>query len=114
VSQAGVLDLVAAAREGVGGRAVPDLMAGDPDARAADYARASPLARLPLGVPSVCVHGDGDTVVPVRQSERFVAAARAAGDDSELRRCEGDHFAPVTVGSAAWAACTDALARLLG
>jgi acetyl esterase/lipase len=114
VSQAGVLDLVGAARDGLGGRAVPDLMGGSPESRPDDYALASPLARLPLGVPSVCVHGSGDPVVPVGQSERFVAAARRAGDDSELRRCAGDHFAPITVGTAAWTACTDALAQLVG
>lgn len=113
VSQAGVLDLVTAAREGVGGQAVPDLMGGGPDERADDYALASPTARLPLGVPSVCVHGTGDSTVPHRQSETFVAAARAAGDDSELHSFDGDHFAPVTVGTPAWALCTDALARLL-
>ncbi|SDS08275.1 Alpha/beta hydrolase family protein [Friedmanniella luteola] len=113
VAQAGVLDLVTAAREGVGGAAVPDLMGGGPDARAADYALASPTARLPLGVPSVCVHGTADSTVPHRQSAAFVAAARAAGDVSELRSCAGDHFEPVTVGSDAWALCTDALDGLL-
>jgi acetyl esterase/lipase len=113
VSQAGVLDLVSAAREGVGGQAVPDLMGGGPDERAADYALASPAARLPLGVPSVCVHGTQDTDVPYRQSAAFVAAASAAGDVSELRAFDGDHSAPITVGSPAWALCTDALAGLL-
>lgn len=114
VTQAGVLDLVDAVRRGVGGRAVPDLMGGGPDERPADYALASPLARLPLGVPSVCVHGTADTIVPIRQSETFVAAARALGEDSALERFEGDHFEPITVGSPAWARCTEALGRLLG
>jgi acetyl esterase/lipase len=114
VSQAGVLDLVRAAREGLGGGAVRDLMGGGPDDRAGDYALASPLARLPLGVPSVCVHGTADTTVPIRQSEAFVSAARSVGDDSELRPFDGDHFEPISVGSAAWTSCTDALARLLG
>ena len=113
VSQAGVLDLVTAAREEVGGSAVPDLMGGSPDQRADAYALASPIARLPLGIPSVCVHGTSDDNVPLRQSEAFVAAARAAGDDSELRSFPGNHFEPITVGSAAWALCTDALTRLL-
>lgn len=113
VSQAGVLDLVAAAREGVGGQAVPDLMGGGPDERADAYALASPLARLPLGVPSVCVHGTADSNVPQRQSEAFVTAARAAGDVSDLRSFAGDHFAPITVGTPAWVLCTDALGRLL-
>jgi acetyl esterase/lipase len=113
VSQAGVLDLVAAARDGVGGRAVADLMGGGPDERAAAYALASPRARLPLGLPSVCVHGNQDGSVPFRQSEGFVAAARAAGDRSELRAFEGDHFACITVGTPAWALCTDAISGLL-
>ena len=113
VVQAGVLDLAAAARQGVGGRAVPELMGGGPDELAEAYAWASPVARVPLGVPSVCVHGPADANVPFAQSETFVAAARAAGDDSELRSVEGDHFAPITVGSPAWDACVVALERLL-
>ena len=103
-----------AARERVGGDAVPDLMGGSPDASGADYALASPITRLPLGVPSVCVHGTADSNVPYRQSQTFTAAARAAGDQSELFSFDGDHFALITVGSAAWRLCTDALARLLG
>ena len=112
VSQAGVLDLVSAAREQVGGDAVPDLMGGGPDEQPEAYALASPTARLPLGVPSVCVHGAADTNVPLRQSEAFVAASRAAGDRSELRRFDGDHFAPITVGTPAWALCVEALDAL--
>jgi dipeptidyl aminopeptidase/acylaminoacyl peptidase len=108
-----VLDLVTAARERVGDQAVPDLMGGGPDDRAEDYALASPIARLPLGVPSVCVHGTQDATVPLRQSEAFVAAARAAGDASELRSFDGDHSAPITVGTPAWTLCTEALTRLL-
>ena len=113
VAQAGVLDLATAARQGVGGRAVPDLMGGGPDEQAAAYALASPTARLPLGVPSVCVHGTRDSNVPFRQSEAFVAAARAAGDRSELRPFDGDHFAPITVGTPAWGLCVEAVSELL-
>lgn len=113
VAQAGVLDLVGAARQHVGGDAVPDLMGGGPDAEAAAYALASPLARLPLGVPSVCVHGSADTTVPLSQSETFTAAARAAGDDSTLMTHAGDHLDPITVGTPAWTLCTDAITRLL-
>ena len=40
-------------------------------------------------------------------------AARAAGDRSELHSFPGDHFAPITVGTPAWALCTDAIAGLL-
>lgn len=113
VAQAGVMDLVAAARDHVGGQAVPNLMGGGPDAEAAAYALASPTARLPLGVPSVCVHGTADNNVPLRQSEIFTAAAQAAGDDSRLSTFDGDHFALITPASPAWALCADALTRLL-
>jgi len=113
VAQAGVMDLVGAANDAVGGLAVPDLMGGHPGRLAEAYAWASPLARLPLRVPSVCVHGAADTIVPLTQSERFVEAAQAAGDTSELRRFAGDHFAPITVGTPAWTLCVEALSRLL-
>ncbi len=113
VSQAGVLDLVAAAEEGIGGSAVPDLMGGSPGRLAEAYRWASPRARVPLGVPSVCVHGTADVDVPLRQSESFVAAAQEAGDSSELRRFEGTHFDPITVGTPAWTLCVEALERIL-
>ncbi len=112
VAQGGVLDLVAAATERIGGQAVPDLMGGPPDRLAEAYGWASPIARLPLGIPSVCVHGTVDTSVPIRQSEGFVAAARRLGDVSELQRYDGDHFAVIEVGTPAWTLCTDAVTRL--
>lgn len=113
IAQAGVMDLVGAAEESVGGDAVPSLMGGAPGQRAAAYAEASPLARLPLHLPSVCVHGDADSNVPISQSERFVAAAVKAGDTSELQRFAGDHFDLITVGTPAWTLCTEAVARLI-
>ncbi len=113
IAQAGVMDLVGAAEEGVGGDAVQSLMGGSPKRRAAAYAEASPLARLPLGIPSVCVHGEADSNVPISQSERFVAAAKKAGDISELRRFDGDHFELITLGTPAWKLCTDAIERLI-
>jgi acetyl esterase/lipase len=102
VSQAGVLDLVRAAETRVGGDAVNDLMGGSPAQKPDAYADASPIARTPLRVPSICVHGRDDTTVPIEQSERFVNAAVQVGDRSELRTFAGDHFEPITVGSPAW------------
>ncbi|MGH3612382.1 MAG: alpha/beta hydrolase family protein [Pseudonocardia sp.] len=114
VSQAGVLDLVDAADRGVGGGAVEDLMGGSPTDVRDRYALASPAARVPLGVPVVCVHGIQDGTVPIRQSERFVAAARSAGDAAELVALPGvDHFAVIDPSMPAWGACRDAVGRLL-
>ena len=56
---------------------------------------------LATGVPSICVHGRSDSVVPITQSERFVTAARGAGDSSELRAFDGGHFDLIAVGSPA-------------
>lgn len=113
VAQAGVMDLVGAAKESTGGNAVPSYMGGSPDRLPTAYSQASPLARLPLRIPSVCVHGTSDTNVPIRQSERFTAAAVTAGDTSELKRFAGNHFDLITVGTTAWTLCTDAIARLI-
>jgi acetyl esterase/lipase len=113
VSQAGVLDLVDAAERGVGAGAVDDLLGGAPSAVPDRYALASPTALVPLGVPVVCVHGTSDDRVPLRQSERFVAAARAAGDPAELVVLpEVDHFAVIDPAAHAWRSCRDAVERL--
>jgi acetyl esterase/lipase len=111
VSQAGVLDLVDAAEHGVGGDATERLLGGPPSAVPDRYALASPIARLPIGVPVVCVHGTADVNVPIRQSERFVAAAGAGAD---LVRLPGvDHMTLVDPSSDAWRVCRESLARLL-
>jgi acetyl esterase/lipase len=41
------------------------------------------------------VHGDGDDVVPLGQSERYAQAARAAGDAVEVRVVPGDHMSVI-------------------
>jgi acetyl esterase/lipase len=111
VSQAGVLDLVDAAERRVGARAVPDLLGGGPGDVPDRYALASPVARLPLAGRVVCVHGTADRNVPIRQSERFVAAA---GSAAELVTLDGvDHFAVIDPATDAWRACRDAVENLL-
>jgi acetyl esterase/lipase len=114
VLQAGLLDLVRGSEVGLRDGAVDAYLGGSPVQLPDAYAQASPIALLPLGVPTVCVHGTGDTLVPIEQSERFVAAAKRAGDSSDLRTFDGDHFDPITVGTPAWDMCADAVASLLG
>lgn len=114
VLQAGVLDLVRGAEVGLGGGAVVGFFGGFPTEKPDVYAQASPIALVPLGVPTVCVHGISDSLVPIEQSQRFVAAARAAGDRTELQTFDGDHFDPITVGTPAWDLCVDGLRRLTG
>ena len=95
ISQAGVLDLVAADREGLGGGAVAALL-GHP-AGPAD-AEADPRQQLPLDVPVWCVHATDDDTVPISQSREYVAAATAAGAQAELVEVAGDHFVVIDPG----------------
>src|SRR5262249_8419871 len=75
-----VADLRAASELDLDSGAVAALLGGGPDAVAERYAQADPMARLPLGVRCVLVHGDIDRQVPVTFSRRYADAARAVGD----------------------------------
>lgn len=112
VLQAGVLDLVRASAEQLGGGAIGAYLGGSPTQRPEAYAQASPIALVPLGVPTICVHGTSDTLVPISQSQDFVAAAQRAGDTTGLQTFDGDHFDLITVGTQAWNLCVDGLHRL--
>lgn len=111
VSQAGVLDLTAAAHDSLGAGAVVSFL-GDPPGPL--YDRVDPMRQIPLGVPLRCVHARDDTDVPISQSRRYVERARAAGADAELLEVEGDHDTVVDTGSDAWRATVDLLAALAG
>ena len=114
VAQAGVLDLVAGADQGLGGGAVVDLLGGTPATVADRYALASPAALVPAAGPVVCVHGDADTIVPLDQSQRYVAAAAAARGDARLRVVPGaDHFAVIDPAQPAWTAVRAEVESLL-
>ena len=87
VALAGLCDLEAASRHGLGGGAVDRFLEGEP----ADVA--SPMDRLPVGVPLVLAHAVDDPVVPVDQTRRFAAAATQAGDAVVVVEVSGgDHM----------------------
>jgi len=99
ISQAGVLDLVAADRDGLGGGAVAAFLghpAGPSDAEA------DPRQQLPLDVPVWCVHAPDDDTVPISQSEEYVDAATSAGAQAELVEVTGGHFGVIDADSDAW------------
>src|SRR4051794_19764111 len=104
VAQAGVLDLEAAARAGVGNGAVVDLLGAGPDDDPERYAWASPAALVPLGVPVLVVTGDADESVPWQLSASWTEVARAAGDEVTLHVEPGaGHMGHVDPGSRVWA-----------
>jgi pimeloyl-ACP methyl ester carboxylesterase len=97
------VNLVQAARDGTGRGAVPDLLDGGPDEVPDRYRIASPLELVPLGLPTVLVHGDADESVPVEQSRRYAQVAKAAGDPVELVELPGvGHREVIDPASHAW------------
>lgn len=99
MSQSGVLDLVAAQEAGLGSGAVERFLGHAPGPDDAPY---DPRQQVPLDVPLWCVHGTDDSIVPLSQSEAYVAAATAAGAQAELVMVEGDHFVVIDPLSVAW------------
>jgi len=83
VSLAGVVDLAAAVRRGVGNGAVTALMGGGPDDVPDRYALGSPASLLPLHTPQYVFHGSADTAVPASLSADYVELARSLGDRAE-------------------------------
>ena len=115
VSQAGVVDLVAGAEDALGAGAVVGLMEAMPEDEPERYKLASAYERLPIGVPVALVHGAADDIVPVSQSERYHAAATAAGDDVRLVvLADVGHFELIAPAHPAWTACRAEITRLLG
>ncbi len=112
IAQAGVLALADCARERVGGTAAPDLMGGGPADRPDQYRLADPLAAVPVTAPVLCLHSRGDDNVPFSYSERYVAAARAAGGRAGLVELSGDHFTLIDPATPDWAAVIAALPGL--
>jgi len=108
VAQAGVLDLTAAHREHLGDGAVQAFLGHPPGSAGTADAAFDPVAQVPLAVPVRCVHARADDVVPLAQSERYVAQARAAGADADLLVVEDEladpHMALIDPDSPAWAA----------
>lgn len=114
VAQAPLTDVRVAYAAGEDGRRITEgFMGGPPDARAAEYERASPLHRVPLGVPQLVVWGRQDEVIPEAMVDAYVKAAQDAGDVVTLdARPENGHFDLIDPDTAAWASARDWLRRL--
>jgi fermentation-respiration switch protein FrsA (DUF1100 family) len=97
-----VLDLARADDQRLGDGAVRAFLGAAPDAAPDRYAAADPVRLLPTGTDVLCVHGDADDVVPPEQSERYAAAARAAGDQVDVRIVPGDHMLLIDPAGEPW------------
>jgi acetyl esterase/lipase len=111
VLQAGVLDLTAAADQQLGSGAVRAFLGAGPAEAPQRWAAADPVRLLPTGAAVLCVHGRDDDVVPLAQTERYAAAATAAGDQPEVRVVPGGHMALIDPGGEPWHAVVNWLGR---
>ena len=94
VSQAGVLDLRRAAELRLSDDVATEFLAGHPSSLA------SPIERLPLGVPALLTHGGLDDIVPVELSQRFAEASGA----TLLVEPDEDHFGHIDPDNPLWKA----------
>ncbi|HET8993860.1 MAG TPA: prolyl oligopeptidase family serine peptidase [Rhodococcus sp. (in: high G+C Gram-positive bacteria)] len=90
ISQAGALDLASRAATRSGGALLEALFGVSYDDDPQLYRDASPLHRVPTGVPTVCIHGDEDVQVSATASRAYVDAAGAAGDRVVLWEVPGE------------------------
>src|SRR3954453_20560216 len=109
VAQAGVLDLVAADRDGLGGGAVRAFLGHPAGPGYVDVGRSK---QQPLEIPVWCVHARDDDTVPFSQSVEYVAAATAAVARAEPVEVPGGHFDVIDEATRAWQLIVDILDRI--
>jgi acetyl esterase/lipase len=110
VSLAGVTDLKRAVDERVCENMASELVSGD----ASRYSEASPIERLPIGVPQRLVTGSLDSVVPPAFGEDYARKAKAAGDDATHALVErSGHFEGIAPGTEAFRVLLQEIRALL-
>lgn len=113
VSLAGAVNLLLGESENMGDGAVTGFLGGSSVDHPERYEAADPMLRIEPRLPVRIVHGDRDDVVPMNQSETYVAAAREAGQDAALAVISGDHMTVIDPGDPAFATLVGALDEIL-
>lgn len=91
-------------------------LAGQPSAERPDvFADTSAAEMLPLGVRTVLIHGELDTISPLRVGQDYARRAQAAGDVAEVIELPGaSHYDEVAASSPAWLIVSAQIRRALG
>jgi acetyl esterase/lipase len=85
--------------------------AGRPDV----FADTSPAEMLPSGVRTVLIHGELDTIAPLRAGHDYARRARAAGDAAEVIVLPGgSHYDEVAASSPSWSIVSAEIRKALG
>lgn len=91
-------------------------LAGVPSAARPDiFSDTSPAELLPAGVRTVLIHGEHDTIAPLRVGQDYARRAQAAGDVAEVLVLPGgSHYDEVAASSPSWPLVQAQIRRALG
>jgi len=79
------------------------------------FSDTSPVELLPSGVRTVLIHGEFDTISPLRAGQDYARRAQAAGDQAEVIVLPGgSHFDEVAATSPSWAIVSAQIRKALG
>ena len=79
------------------------------------FSDTSPAEMLPAGVRTVLIHGEHDTIAPLRVGQDYARRAIAAGDAAEVLVLPGgSHYDEVAATSPSWAIVAAQIRRALG
>ena len=79
------------------------------------FADTSPAEMLPSGVRTVLIHGELDTIAPLRAGEDYARRARAAGDAADVIVLPGgSHYDEVAATSPSWRIVSAQIRQALG
>ncbi len=93
IALAPLADLVKASELALSDSATTELFGGSATELPDLYASASPIELVPLGLPTVVVHGGADESVPKLLADNYVRSARESGDDVEyIEPAAADHM----------------------
>ncbi|WP_417615257.1 alpha/beta hydrolase family protein [Oceanisphaera sp.] len=113
IALAPVTDLTRAYHERLGDDAVSEFMVHPPSEIEDDYAEASPMSQLPIGVPALIIHGDNDDRVPVTHSRDFFTEARAVSKNIRFWEIPGlDHFDIINPATSFWSDTHDWMLKI--
>ena len=103
VALAPVADMARGFELALGGGAVARVLGGAPSEVPERYAELDPAVNLPLGKPTIVIHGRLDQAVPWEIGRDWVAASAAAGDEATLiDLADIEHFGLIDPLSSAW------------
>lgn len=112
VALAPLADVTHGSESELSSEALLAVMGGKATQNPSAYRNGCPVKLLPLGIPHVIIVGTEDGAM-LDNAERYIAAARAAGDETQLIVLPGaGHFEIVAVETEEWAAIQRATAQL--